>query len=537
MDATLITAGALALALVVVVLLLIHLNRRAVEYRDTETFPAFASGVDRENFFSRATALDTPRETTSLDTTDSQRRDAAGTGVIPGAGVPAEGSAEGSTTASPEPALTDPAQAERPSTSEEDAVEAAFSTPQQVPQTAGSAWGHPVRRSADPAASLVRNLVEGQGSLAGDELHRLQLYRADKLLAAIQSLEEELGGKKHEGQRKRLQRVRQHVEALQQGPEEWEEAETTEMPAAEEKPRPEETPLGAEPEAEDETAHETGSETETNAETEAQAQAQEKAYTETQPGAELEVRAEPEAETEAGLHTPGEALPQSEAPARVESSAEEALPQADAPAEFSETEAQPAEQDRSAADEASPQPSWESWEDVSEPAVMDEWAEASSARESVVEEAPAEDEEMVEVAELAAEVAEAPVYLEETDEEVVYPPPVVEEEEAVKLEAELQIEKPTAEEQETAPEPPEPAAPTLEGPADALGGLSTEQLAGLLSAVEDKAIRVAVIDRLADQPSAESLQALYRCLDDEDPEIQLRALEAAETLLAQTSAE
>ncbi|HZJ03012.1 MAG TPA: hypothetical protein VFE20_04900, partial [Thermoleophilia bacterium] len=59
MDATLITAGALALALLAVVLLLIHLNRRAVKYREMETFPAFESGIQRENFFGQESPTET----------------------------------------------------------------------------------------------------------------------------------------------------------------------------------------------------------------------------------------------------------------------------------------------------------------------------------------------------------------------------------------------------------------------------------------------------------------------------------------------
>ncbi|MDT8287726.1 MAG: hypothetical protein RQ748_11495 [Elusimicrobiales bacterium] len=456
MDATLITAGALALALLVVVLLLIHLNRRAVKYREMQSFPAFESGIQRENFFSP----DPPAQTLAPLPSASNR--------IVNEPEVAEEPQEASPYAEETAAKPD---TDRANLSEEAAFEAAFDAPPVVPSDAGPAWGHPIRRSADPAASLVRNLVEGQGSLSGDDLHRMELYRADKLLAAIGALEEEFGGKKHENRRKRLQRLRQHVETLQQGPEEWEEPETMEMPAA---PAMTTTPL-ASPVA-------SPSPSEGRADDESE-----------------EASAEPQ------LAEPESAEPESAEPES---------------AEYEDTEGSRPDV------VAESEPMWESWEEeseaVSRPAVLGEdeadWPFATPAQDIT---APPPSTELEPDGAHTAEDLDAEPVTEE-----FAPEPV---EESV---AEPVDEKAAAADEEL---PADEAPPAEE--AGALAGLSTEELAGLLASVSDKSIRVAAIDRLVEQPSPEGLQALYQCLEDPDPEIQLHALEAAEKLLARPAAE
>ncbi len=482
MDATLITAGALVLALLVVVLLLIHLNRRAVKYRETETFPAFESGIQRENFFSQEPPAQTA-QASSLSAADTGVEE-----LVVEKPEEAHDHAEATVPVSV-------SAAERSNLSEDAAFEAAFDAPPKLLSDAGPAWGHPVPRSADPAASLVRKLVEGQGSLSGDELHRMELYRADRLLAAIGSLEEEFGGKKNENRRKRLQRLRQYAETLQQRPDELEEAETMETPAGQDLT--------------------------------------------TAPG--LSPDASPDASPDSSPDSPE---------ATVVDKSEKAA------AEPELAEPEPAETGDTGAPKpdavSEPEPMWESWEEESEP---------------------------TQETELLSESGGAPFYLEEESDEAVYPSPVVGEEEAdwpfeapaedISTPAAPEVEfadiaqaaeeaapesvieesaaEPIAEEAVTAEEwvvaeeaaPAEPlaeeAAPAEED--GALAGLSTEELSGILASVSDKSIRIAAIDRLVEQPSSEGLQALYQCLEDADPEVQLHALEAAEKLLARSAAE
>ena len=541
MDATLITAGALALALLVVVLLLIYLNRRAVKYREAETFPAFESGIHREDFFSQ----EAPAQTSPAPP--------------PSAAIP--GVTESVVEQEPEAAqphaeaAAPESDTERVILSEDAAFEAAFDAPPKVPSDAGPAWGHPIRRSADPAASLVRNLVEGQGSLSGDELHRMELYRADKLLAAISALEEEFGGKKNENRRKRLQRLRQYAETLQQGPEEWEEAETQEIPTAQPlttapgpspAPSSEPSPGSSEapgddqsekPAAEPELAETAPADTPDTGETAPDAAVEseplwESWEEESEPTQETELLSENEGapvyleeESDEAVYPPS-VVGEEETLWPFEAPAEDISTPAAAPDVEVELDgvAQTGEEPVAELVAEEPAPESEAEEPVAEEPV------AESAGEAPAEEPEAEEPAPEPVAEGFAPakewvIAEDAVAVEEA-------PPV---EDAAPAEEWTVSEEAAAEEAAVA----EPLAKDA-APADGLpplAGLSTEELAGLLASVEDKSIRVAAIDQLVAQPSPEGLQALYQCLEDPDPEIQLHALEAAEKLLARPAAE
>lgn len=67
---------------------------------------------------------------------------------------------------------------------------------------------------------------------------------------------------------------------------------------------------------------------------------------------------------------------------------------------------------------------------------------------------------------------------------------------------------------------------------DALHSLPPAELGRLFSTTDDKTMKLSIIDALEDTAGPESISVLQACFDDEDPEVQLHALEAAERLLA-----
>ena len=61
--------------------------------------------------------------------------------------------------------------------------------------------------------------------------------------------------------------------------------------------------------------------------------------------------------------------------------------------------------------------------------------------------------------------------------------------------------------------------------------LKPSELAKVLHATQDAELKKAVIDTLESVGSPSALDIIYHCLDDPDPQIQARALRAADRLL------
>ena len=69
----------------------------------------------------------------------------------------------------------------------------------------------------------------------------------------------------------------------------------------------------------------------------------------------------------------------------------------------------------------------------------------------------------------------------------------------------------------------------------ALNSLTPKELGRLFSATDDKTAKLSIIDTLETMPGAETMSVIQLILDDPDPEVQLRALDAAERLLQRSS--
>jgi hypothetical protein len=67
----------------------------------------------------------------------------------------------------------------------------------------------------------------------------------------------------------------------------------------------------------------------------------------------------------------------------------------------------------------------------------------------------------------------------------------------------------------------------------ALESMGTSELGRLFMRTKDKDLKLAIVDALDTTPNPESIAMMQRFLDDPDPDVQLRALEAAERLLGQ----
>ena len=91
------------------------------------------------------------------------------------------------------------------------------------------------------------------------------------------------------------------------------------------------------------------------------------------------------------------------------------------------------------------------------------------------------------------------------------------------------------------PEVEQSAAEDVPGPdegervdeVDDLHGLTPAELGRRFSSTDDKALKLSIIDALEETPAHEAISVIQSCLDDTDPEVQVKVLEAAERLLAQ----
>lgn len=165
---------------------------------------------------------------------------------------------------------------------------------------------------------------------------------------------------------------------------------------------------------------------------------------------------------------------------------------------------------------------------------------AAPPAEAAIPEAPLEKQgSEVAVAEetplvVLEESPEVPVYAEPEAPQEVPAERVIEEVAAEPVPEEV-VAEPVCEvvEEEVVEVPLEASGP----PSQDLAGLSAAELGRLLAPDNDRAVRLAAVDRLEELGGPEALKLLDSCLQDSDVEVQLKALQAAERLLARKKKE
>lgn len=70
----------------------------------------------------------------------------------------------------------------------------------------------------DPAVTLVTSLIQHSGELDPEELRRLELYRPQRIVAAVEALTPRMTGRGNESKRSRLVRIRQYADSLMAEP-------------------------------------------------------------------------------------------------------------------------------------------------------------------------------------------------------------------------------------------------------------------------------------------------------------------------------
>lgn len=71
-----------------------------------------------------------------------------------------------------------------------------------------------LRPGIDPAVTLVTSLIQHSGELDPEELRRLELYRPERIVAAVEALTPRMTGRSNESKRSRLARIRQYADSL-----------------------------------------------------------------------------------------------------------------------------------------------------------------------------------------------------------------------------------------------------------------------------------------------------------------------------------
>jgi hypothetical protein len=385
----------------------------------------------------------------------------------------------------------------------------------------------PLERAAlndDPLRAVILDIVHGWGDLTSEDTNRLNLFRADKVLAAAQAIDlpkEDAGGGYA---RSRLLQIRKYAadKQLQQRPPE----------AA-----PEARPSGVEPVLATEAA-------ETNPEETAALE------TEVEQTSTQEARAE---ELAVGEPQPDGSPPSWELPQPTGNLAGAGL----ATAALAATAQNEKIEDRLSLEKELGEGEGE-WTQSAEPIVIPPWPEESQPVEMTASPWPEESQPLA--------PATASPWSEEPTGWDIGEPPVLEE-----VPVELDDEQPllaaavtdmgpaaataaTGITAEPAPvqditgqfQAPEDSLSTLHGrvrtaeelmalpagdQADMLAFLEPHELARVFEASEDRRLKKGVIDVLENLGSPASLDVLRRCLDDADPEIQVYALDAADRLL------
>ena len=471
--------GVIVVLLMLTIALLYILNRKAVAARDEfqqdkATFfdPAFATAQgEAASFWS----MD-PGPTPSLD-------------LLVGSAAPAAA-----------------AQPDGPEAADDDVPPAPHWDPLPV-GTATLTTVAPVVALSDPVAAVVEGLLEGAGDLTPEELRRLELYRPQRVIEYATEAQAALTGRGREAKRARLERIKRYAESLQ-----------PEDPATE---------VGVEPVLllESEAAATPAPTSERIVEP----AADDLPWTEPpqsplDPDLSLVPDEEPEAVTIA---------PEEQAEASTEAETDPAL--SDDPPSEAEIVNFPM---RFEPVEPAPEADTESMDPFqmieSGPPVVDiAWPDEPQIAPDF--EAPLPVEEAAD----AAPVAETWEAWPQTTE-------VVDDDAAVALATELGWDEPRMDEDVTEPaeEPATPPAaeeatvPVLDLAAPSAIEVFEEEeppadpLAAYQAADGDPELKRQLIDRLVEEDTAEALSALQQCLDDEDPEIQLYALEAAERVLS-----
>ena len=98
---------------------------------------------------------------------------------------------------------TGPADDAYPETEAESAVEATSAKPQAAPML-----------DMDPVMILVRSLLQNSGELDPTEFRRLELYRPQRIIDAVDTLMPKMTGRSDESKRSRLLRIRQYAVSL-----------------------------------------------------------------------------------------------------------------------------------------------------------------------------------------------------------------------------------------------------------------------------------------------------------------------------------
>ncbi len=392
----------------------------------------------------------------------------------------------------------------------------------------------------DPLRAVILDIVHGWGDLTSEDTNRLNLFRADKVLAAAEAIDlpkEDAGGGYA---RTRLLQIRKYAadKQLQQKPPE----------AA-----PEVQPSGVEPVLTMEAVETDPEETAT-------------LVAEVEQTPSQETRAE---ELAAGEPQPEGPPPSWELPQPTEHLAGAGL----ATAAFAATPHDEKIEDRLSLEKELGEDEGE-WTQSAEPIVIPPWPEESRPEESVATSPWPEDSQPVETTASSPwpeesqplTPATASPWSEEPTGWDIDEPPVLEE-----VPVELDDEQPlpaaavadigpaaataaTAITEETTPvqditdqfQAPDDSLSTLHGrvrtaeelmalpagdQADMLAFLEPPELARVFEASEDRRLKKGVIDVLENLGSPGSLDVLRRCLDDADPEMQVYALDAADRLL------
>lgn len=75
-----------------------------------------------------------------------------------------------------------------------------------------------LRPGIDPAVTLITSLIQISGELDPEELRRLELFRPERIVAAVQALTPGMTGRSNESKRSRLMRIRQYADSLMAEP-------------------------------------------------------------------------------------------------------------------------------------------------------------------------------------------------------------------------------------------------------------------------------------------------------------------------------
>lgn len=88
----------------------------------------------------------------------------------------------------------------------------ALDQPEALPDRPAAALD--LRPGIDPAVTLVTSLIQHSGELDPEELRRLELFRPERIVAAVEAITPRMTGRSNESKRSRLARIRQYADSL-----------------------------------------------------------------------------------------------------------------------------------------------------------------------------------------------------------------------------------------------------------------------------------------------------------------------------------